>query len=162
MKIPRVVRFGLLLATTGAAAEPPAFWSKPADTPNDSLVSPEVSAEGRVTFRIYAPEAKSVSLRLNSDFGKGPPDFVKDDKGVWSTTTSEFREARGGERPENVRPPWHQIPIGRNSWRPCLVELAALFQPFRAATISLKNPFGCLTQFNLSEVLHSPSSPEAS
>ena len=36
------------------APEPLATWGKPVETPNDSLVSHEVSADGRVTFRLYA------------------------------------------------------------------------------------------------------------
>ena len=55
------------------AAERPAVWGKPTETPNDSLVSPEVAPDGRVTFRLYAPEAKNVSLRVNSDFHGGDP-----------------------------------------------------------------------------------------
>ena len=66
---------------------PPAQWSKPPSTPNDSLVSPEVTPDGRVTFRLYAPEAKSVTVGVNSDFFKGPLQFVKDSQGVWSATT---------------------------------------------------------------------------
>ncbi|MDR3715295.1 MAG: hypothetical protein P4L51_21015, partial [Puia sp.] len=70
-----------------AVPEPPAVWSKPPSTPNDSLVSPEVSPDGRVTFRLYAPEAQSVTVRVNSDFFKTPLQFVKDSQGVWSATT---------------------------------------------------------------------------
>jgi enterochelin esterase-like enzyme len=69
------------------AAERPAVWSKPAETPNDSLVSPEVAPDGRVTFRIYAPEAEHVSLRVNSDFHGGPLKFLKATNGVWSATS---------------------------------------------------------------------------
>ncbi len=69
------------------AAERPAVWGKPAETPNDSLVSPEVAPDGRVTFRIYAPEAEHVSLRMNSDFHGGPLKFVKATNGVWSATS---------------------------------------------------------------------------
>jgi enterochelin esterase-like enzyme len=69
------------------AAETPAVWSKPADTPNDTIVSPVVSPDGRVTFRIYAPEAKNVSVRVNSDFFQGPLPFEKNNSGVWSATT---------------------------------------------------------------------------
>lgn len=74
-------------AAQPAIPEPPAQWSKPPSTPNDSLVSPEISPDGRVTFRLYAPEAKSVTVRVNSDFFKGPLQFVKDNQGVWSATT---------------------------------------------------------------------------
>ncbi len=54
-------------------------------TPNDTLVSPDVSADHRVTFRIYAPKASEVSM--NGDFLTGRAAFEKDDKGVWSFTT---------------------------------------------------------------------------
>jgi enterochelin esterase family protein len=100
LKISGTIRAGVLLMTAGTAfaqtspagnapptPEPPAVWSKPAESPNDSLVSPEVAADGRVTFRLYAPEAKRVTIRVNSDFGQGPFDFTKDEKGVWSVTT---------------------------------------------------------------------------
>jgi enterochelin esterase family protein len=70
-----------------AVAERAAVWSKPAETPNDSLVSPEVAPDGRVTFRLYAPEARNVSLRMNSDFGRGSLKFVKATNGVWSATS---------------------------------------------------------------------------
>jgi enterochelin esterase family protein len=69
---------------------PPAKWSKPPSTPNDTLVSPEVSADGRVTFRLYAPEAQKVSVRVNSDFFKGPILFIKNEQGVWSATTESI------------------------------------------------------------------------
>ena len=54
-------------------------------TPNDTLVSPDVSADHRVTFRIYAPKASEVSM--NGDFLTGRAAFEKDDKGIWSFTT---------------------------------------------------------------------------
>jgi hypothetical protein len=34
----------------------------PDPTPHDTLVSPEVDADGKVTFRLYAPEAKKVTV----------------------------------------------------------------------------------------------------
>ncbi len=40
-----------------------------------------------MTFRLYAPQAKDVAIRVNSDFTKGPIRFAKDDRGVWSATT---------------------------------------------------------------------------
>ncbi len=79
---------GTAFSQTNQAAPPvserPAVWSKPADMPNDSLISPEVTPDGRVTFRLYAPEAKNVSLRVNSDFGRDSIKFVKATNGVWS------------------------------------------------------------------------------
>jgi len=57
-------------------------------TPNDTLKSPEVLPDHRVTFRIYAPKASEVSV--NGDWiaqGRGAGGKLeKDDKGVWSIT----------------------------------------------------------------------------
>lgn len=49
------------------------------------LVSPEVQADGRVTFRLHAPGAKEVKLSC-----EGVPTAVmqKDDRGDWSFTTA--------------------------------------------------------------------------
>ncbi len=52
-------------------------------SPNDTLVSPEVLSDHRVTFRIYAPKASEVTVA--GDFG-APAKLTKDDKGVWSVT----------------------------------------------------------------------------
>lgn len=54
-------------------------------TPNDTLKSIEVSADKKVTFRIYAPKAQEVSV--GGDFGSTAK-MTKDDDGVWSLTTS--------------------------------------------------------------------------
>ncbi len=50
-------------------------------TPNDDLRSPEVSADHRVTFRIYAPKAEEVTV--SGDFGESST-MTKDSRGVWS------------------------------------------------------------------------------
>lgn len=55
-------------------------------TPNDTLVSPEVHSDKRVTFRIYAPKATEVGLRGDWMEGPGTVKLEKDDKGVWSVT----------------------------------------------------------------------------
>jgi enterochelin esterase-like enzyme len=52
-------------------------------TPNDTLVSPEVQDDHRVTFRIYAPKASEVIVR--GDYGPEAK-LTKDDQGVWSVT----------------------------------------------------------------------------
>ncbi len=52
-------------------------------TPNDRLVSPEILADHRLTFRLYAPKASDVIVR--GDFGADMK-LTKDDKGVWSAT----------------------------------------------------------------------------
>ena len=46
--------------------------------------TPEVSSDGRVTFRLKAPEAREVKVQCESLPGTN---MVKDDQGVWSYTT---------------------------------------------------------------------------
>jgi enterochelin esterase-like enzyme len=66
----------------------PPGMTMPARTPNDSLVSPEVSKDGRVTFRLYAPNAKLVQVRGEFiDWGKPAPPLARSADGVWSFTT---------------------------------------------------------------------------
>jgi enterochelin esterase family protein len=55
-------------------------------TPNDTLISPEILPDKRVTFRIYAPKAASVTLRGDWMETPGPVALTKDDVGVWSVT----------------------------------------------------------------------------
>jgi len=55
-------------------------------TPNDTLVSPEVLSDKRVTFRIYAPKATEVTLRGDWMEAAGTVKLEKNDQGVWSTT----------------------------------------------------------------------------
>ena len=67
-----------------ASAQPP----RREPTPNDTLVSPEVSTDHRVTFRIYAPKATEISV--SGDWvaqGRGAAGKLeKDERGVWSVT----------------------------------------------------------------------------
>ena len=54
--------------------------------PPDTLVSPQVLADGRVTFRIRAPKATEVGL-FGDWMAAGTRELLtKDDQGVWSTT----------------------------------------------------------------------------
>jgi len=85
-----------LLAMSAAAqqpARPDSVAARPApprrpSTPNDSLVSPEVAADGRVTFRLYAPKATEVGLGGEiAGYGK-PVAMTRDARGVWSTVTA--------------------------------------------------------------------------
>jgi enterochelin esterase family protein len=55
-------------------------------TPNDTLKSPEVQTDHRVTFRIYAPKASEVIVRGDWMTAPEPVKLTKDDKGVWSAT----------------------------------------------------------------------------
>lgn len=55
-------------------------WSQ--QPPN--FLTPEVSADGKVTFRLWAPNAKEV--RVTGMEGQPPAAMTKDDRGVWSVT----------------------------------------------------------------------------
>jgi enterochelin esterase family protein len=57
---------------------------------NDTLRSPEVAADRRVTFRIYAPKASEVTLTGDWLGGTPAPKLTKDDTGVWSVTLGPF------------------------------------------------------------------------
>jgi enterochelin esterase family protein len=46
--------------------------------------SPEILPDGRVTFRLAAPNASDV--RMTGEFLKGPEPLQKDEKGIWSVT----------------------------------------------------------------------------
>ena len=87
MTTSRLFRFGTLLGLLSLAsvAPPRAEAQFPArqPTPNDTLKSTEVSADHKVTFRIYAPKASEVSVA--GDFGEGGK-LTKDEQGVWSIT----------------------------------------------------------------------------
>jgi enterochelin esterase-like enzyme len=70
---------GVLLMAQAPRREP---------TPNDTLKSPEVMPDHRVTFRIYAPKASEVSVAgdwITQGRGTGGK-LEKDEKGVWSLT----------------------------------------------------------------------------
>ena len=56
--------------------------------------SPEIQADGRVTFRLVAPNATEV--RLTADFLPSPQPLQKDDKGIWSATVGPFGPERYG------------------------------------------------------------------
>ncbi|MBK5722272.1 esterase [Dysgonomonas sp. Marseille-P4677] len=49
------------------------------------IVSPEVHADNKVTFRLHAPNAKQV--QLNAQFLKENLPMTKDSNGIWSVTT---------------------------------------------------------------------------
>ncbi len=69
------------------AAPPPRPAFKP--SPNDLITPPEISADGRVTFKLFAPEAKSVNIRgewLNYPEAIKGTALQRGDDGVWSTT----------------------------------------------------------------------------
>jgi enterochelin esterase-like enzyme len=80
---PIAAMFLLALAAVSAAF---AQQAPRQPTPNDTLVSPEVHSDKRVTLRIYAPKATEVALRGDWMEGPGTVKLEKDDKGIWSAT----------------------------------------------------------------------------
>jgi enterochelin esterase family protein len=81
-----VAAMGLFLLGAGAARAQGLPQRTP--TPNDTLKSPEVLPDKRVTFRIYAPKASEVTVGgdwISQGLGTGGK-LEKDDKGVWSIT----------------------------------------------------------------------------
>jgi enterochelin esterase family protein len=71
----------LLTAAALAPAQPPPGQRQPA------VVSPEVSAQKKITFRVHAPKAESVRLAGGDIPGNGPGAAMKKgDEGVWEVT----------------------------------------------------------------------------
>ncbi len=74
------------LIVFGFLAQAPAPAQRPAPPPQ--VVSPEIGADRKVTFRLYAPDATKVGLRGGDIQGlpREGVEFVKNDKGVWEAT----------------------------------------------------------------------------
>src|SRR3954468_17914854 len=78
----------LSAAAAVVQAQAPARGSAPAPV----VVSPEVGADRRVTFRILAPAGATVELRSPGDIpgvggrGVAPPQLTKNAEGVWERT----------------------------------------------------------------------------
>jgi enterochelin esterase-like enzyme len=68
------VALGLGLTTTTAVAQQPAA----------RIVSPDVAADRRVTFRLLAPQAREILL--TGEFMQGSKPFEKDANGLWTLT----------------------------------------------------------------------------
>src|SRR5258708_6583531 len=79
----------LLVIGTSRAQTSPLQKQKPQtterQTPPTPVVSPEVHADHRVTFRLRAPNAKEVRVQIEG--ASKPLAMQKDDEGVWSGTT---------------------------------------------------------------------------
>lgn len=65
-------------------APPAAAPAAPAASAATTVVSPEVAADRRVTFRMFAPNATKVSVNGQWDYVSH--EMTKNDKGVWSVT----------------------------------------------------------------------------
>jgi len=80
----------VLVAGTTWAQTPPAQKQKPQtserQTPPAPVVSPEVLADHRVTFRLRAPNAKEVNVQI--DGASAPLALLKNEEGVWAGTTA--------------------------------------------------------------------------
>src|SRR5581483_11962960 len=81
----------LILACLLFFANP--IFAPPASNANGpaQVTSPEVSADRSITFRLYAPNAKSVTL--NGDFsllGIADTSMTRDTNGVWSRSILTF------------------------------------------------------------------------
>src|SRR5919202_6524642 len=77
---------GLLFLSSVTPPRAIAQFPRREPTPNDTLISPEVQSDRRVTFRIYAPKASAVTLRGDWMEGFKPVQLEKDKQGVWSVT----------------------------------------------------------------------------
>jgi enterochelin esterase family protein len=75
---------GLVLAFTPGAGQAPRRDDPGRPRFGQAVRSPEVTADGRVTFRFHAPIAKEVFLARE---GAKRLTMVKDDQGTWSVTT---------------------------------------------------------------------------
>ena len=75
----------VIIGTLGSFAQQ-ALWGAP------NIVSPEVKSDNTVTFRFQAPDAKEVKISgdwmPSKDWIPGSEVMSKDEKGVWSYTTS--------------------------------------------------------------------------
>lgn len=74
----------LLILCASLAAQPP-------QPPSNTVVSPEVNPDGRITFRLLAPKASAVTLRGEWMGAQKPLELTKDEKGVWSVTTEPVK-----------------------------------------------------------------------
>jgi enterochelin esterase-like enzyme len=73
----------------GFLLQAPTDDSKPASSNVMNAQYPRVYPDGRVAFRLNAPNAQKVQLQPGGNdngLGKGPVDMTRDDKGMWSIT----------------------------------------------------------------------------
>lgn len=86
MRVAAAALIGLCLVTATATAQAPGQAAH-------TVVSPELQPDGRVVFRLFAPEATSVAV--TGDWPGGiestTTPMVKDDKGIWSATVGPLK-----------------------------------------------------------------------
>ncbi|MGA2618224.1 MAG: alpha/beta hydrolase-fold protein [Thermoguttaceae bacterium] len=73
----------ILLSTWTAQSAPPEKKEAAAPKPGGSFVSPEVHADGQITFRLRAPKAEKVAVICEA---VGTQPMTKDAGGLWSLT----------------------------------------------------------------------------
>ena len=78
-----VISAAAIVASTLAARRPGAAQEPGARRGDPPLVSPDVAADRRVTFRLRAPDAKAVTV--SGDFGNDV-ELQKSGEGIWSAT----------------------------------------------------------------------------
>ena len=75
----------MLIATAAAAAPAQAPAARPRRV-QDTLTSPAIGGDGRITFQLYAPKAAEVLLRSEGPAPFANQPLVKGDSGVWRLT----------------------------------------------------------------------------
>jgi enterochelin esterase family protein len=86
----RPTAIALLLLTTAlsAGAQPPGGGGARTPRVQDTLKSPVVGEDGRVTFQLWAPKATEVSLRSEGPAPFANQKLARSDSGVWSLTAA--------------------------------------------------------------------------
>src|SRR5580658_10011805 len=84
MRLILTAAISTILAATLCAQQPPA--GAPPGGRGPAARSAEVSADGRITFRLAAPKASEVLVNGNWSGGRGLP-MTKDASGLWTLTT---------------------------------------------------------------------------
>lgn len=79
----------LLIGANSAFSQQPAAASRAPQGPR--VVSPEILADKKVTFRLLAPKAGTVLLNGNWTNGLNIP-LTKDEQGIWSVTVGPLGE----------------------------------------------------------------------
>ena len=87
-----VAVFASLVLNQSTSAQPAAAPARGRGAQGPQVVSPEVAADGRVTFRILAPKAEAVRLNPGDLQGLGQgATMAKDTNGVWEVTLGPIR-----------------------------------------------------------------------
>ena len=86
MRFPVLIAAVAVLVQSGLAQQP----AGPPASRTPAVRSPEVHADRRVTFRIYAPKATEVTVSGEFEVGAPAHKLTKDAQGVWSVTVGPF------------------------------------------------------------------------